>query len=205
MTNTAAADMARAESLVGQALAAAPRSTSVHWAKGQILRAQRRYVEAIPEYEAVLASNRNSARALFTLGQCKLFAGSIEETIPLIERALRLSPRDPRPGVGYAMTGLVHLLQSRTDEAVAWLERARNTAPAHAQMRAWLAAAYALRGETERAATELAEARWLSGDDRYSSLARLRAVLNYWGAPKVRALFEATYFTGLKLAGMPEE
>ena len=74
-------------------------------------------------------------------------------------------------------------------------------------MRAWLAAAYALRGETDRAAAELAEARRLSGDNRYSSLARLRAV-GYWGVPavpKIRALFEATYFAGLQLAGMPEE
>jgi TolB-like protein len=204
MTDTAAADMARAEYLIGQALAAAPRSASVHWAKGQILRAQRRYVEAIPEYEAVLTSNRNSARSLFCLGMCKLFAGNIEETIPLIERAMRLSPRDPRPGGWYQGIGLVHLLQSRTDEAVIWLERARNTAPAHALMRAQLAAAHALNAETERAVAELAEARRLSGDNRFSSLARLRAVGN-WGVPKIRALFEATFFAGLKLAGMPEE
>jgi len=36
------------------------------------------------------------------------------------------------------------------------------------------------------------------------SLARLRAV-GYWGVPKIRALFETTYFAGLRLAGMPEE
>jgi hypothetical protein len=28
---------------------------------------------------------------------------------------------------------------------------------------------------------------------------------NYWGVPKIRALFEATYFVGLRKAGMPEE
>jgi len=67
-----------------------------------------------------------------------------------------------------------------------------------------LAAAYALKGETEHAAAELAEARRLSGDNRFSSLARLKAVGN-WGVPKIRALFEATYFTGLHKAGMPEE
>ena len=44
----------------------------------------------------------------------------------------------------------------------------------------------------------------LSGDDRFSSIARLRAV-QYFGVPKIRALFEATYFVGLRLAGMPEE
>ena len=27
----------------------------------------------------------------------------------------------------------------------------------------------------------------------------------YYGVPKIRALFEATYFAGLRKAGMPEE
>ena len=53
-------------------------------------------------------------------------------------------------------------------------------------------------------AAELAEARRYGADDRYSSLARLRAI-GYFGVPKIRALFEATYFAGLRKAGMPEE
>ena len=51
---------------------------------------------------------------------------------------------------------------------------------------------------------ELAEARRLSVDGRYSSVTRLKAV-GYFGVPKVRALFEGTFFAGLRLAGMPEE
>jgi hypothetical protein len=67
-----------------------------------------------------------------------------------------------------------------------------------------------LRGDTERAATELAEARRLRGDDRYSSIARLKVVGNFgmpgdFGVPKIRELFEATYLAGLRKAGMPEE
>jgi tetratricopeptide (TPR) repeat protein len=205
MTDTAAADLARAEYLVGQASAAAPRNPDVRWAKGQILRAQRRFAEAIPEYEAVLASNRNSVSALWVLGQCKLFTGSIEETIPLIERAMGLSPHEPRVSAWCQNIGLVHLLQSRTDEAITWFERARNDSPDHPHMRAQLASAYALNGESDRAAAELAEARRLSGDDRFSSIAHLRDVVGYWGVPKIRALFEATYFAGLRKAGMPEE
>jgi hypothetical protein len=50
----------------------------------------------------------------------------------------------------------------------------------------------------------LAEARKSSGDDRYSTIARLMT-LGYWGAPKLRALFEATFFAGLRKAGMPEK
>ena len=60
------------------------------------------------------------------------------------------------------------MVQSRTNEAVLWLEKARNAAPRHPNIRAQLASAYALAGETELAAVELAEARRLSGDDRFS-------------------------------------
>ena len=59
MTDTAAADIARAEELAGQALAASPRSGLAHYAKGQVLRAQNRYGEAISEYETAIAFNRN--------------------------------------------------------------------------------------------------------------------------------------------------
>jgi predicted Zn-dependent protease len=98
---------------------------------------------------------------------------------------------------------LVHLLQSRTDEAIAWLKRARAANPKIAYFRAALASACGLKGETERAAAELAEARKLSGNDRYSSIARFAA--GDFGVPEIRALYEATYFVGLRKAGMPEE
>jgi len=163
-----------------------------------VLRAQRRFAEAIPEYEAALALDRNWVRAYYALGQCKLFAGSIEE------QAIRLSPRDPELGIHYHQIGLVHLLQSRTDEAIVWLEKARGAMPQRPDIHANLASAYALKGHTERGAAELAEARRLNPDDRYTNIARLQAVGN-WGVPKIRALFEATYFVGLRFAGMPEE
>jgi hypothetical protein len=62
--------------------------------------------------------------------------------------------------------------------------------------------AYALKGDLDRASAELAEARKLSRDGRYSSIARLKG--GSW-VPKVRALAEATYFAGLRKAGVPEE
>ena len=201
--DSAAADLTRAEGLAAQALAAAPRSLLAHLAKGQVLRAQRRFAEAIPEYETAIAANRNLVSALHALGQCKLYTGSIDEAIPLAEQAICLSPRDPQLGVWYLTIGLVHLLQSRTDEAIVWLERARGHSPAHPGIRAGLASAYALNGETERAAAELADARRLFSHGPVWSLSRLKA--RYWGVPSVNALFEATLFAGLRKAGMPEE
>jgi TolB-like protein/DNA-binding winged helix-turn-helix (wHTH) protein len=206
MTDTVEADLLRAEGLAARAMAASPNGTLPHFAKATLLRAQHRWAEAISEYETVLALNRNSVFAFFALGQCKLFIGSIEETIPLIERAIRLSPRDPALGVWYQHIGLVHLLQSHTPEAIIWLEKARNSWPAQSHIRAQLASAYALNGEVERATAELAEARRLSGDDRGSSIARLRALGVYGAvAPKIQALFETNFFAGLRKAGVPEE
>jgi len=121
-----------------------------------------------------------------------------------VQQAIRLSPRDHNLGYWYNSIGLTHLLQLRIDEAIVWFEKARSANPAHPLVRSNLAAAYGIKGEGERAAAELAEARRLSGDDRFSSIARLKAI-RYFGVPKIRALFVATYFPGLRKAGMPEE
>jgi adenylate cyclase len=205
-TDSAAADLARAEGLVDQALAASPRYALAHFAKGRLLRAQCRWEEAIPKYEAALALNHNLVVALHELGWCKLCAGSIEEAIPLAEQAIRLSPRDPFIGGQYHLIGTVVLLRSHTDEAIVWFEKARSAMPTAAWPRSRLAAAYALRGETEHAAAELAEAQRLDGGNRFSSIARLKAYPGaWWGVPKTRALWEATYFAGLRKAGMPEK
>jgi len=206
MSGTATADIARAEVLVEQALASAPRSALAHFAKANVLRARNRFEEAIPEFETVIAVNRNWANAHSNLGWCRFLAGELEALIPAQQRAIRLSPRDPFIGMFYGRVGRAHLLQSRTEEAVVWLEKARNASPGHPMYRALLASAYALNGDAERAAGELGEARKLVADDRYSSIAGSRPlVYSGWGAPKIRPLVEATYFAGLRKAGVPEE
>jgi len=204
LTDSVAADLAQAEGLVEQALAASPRNAFAHLIKGNVLRAQHRCEHAIPGYETALASNRNFVGALNGLGWCKLYAGSLEEVVPLGEQAIRLSPRDPGIGRWYLLIGTAHLLQSRTDEAIVWLEKARTAMPAVPSHHSLLASAYALRGETERAAAELAEARRLRGEGSFPSIAKMQAT-GYFGVPETRALFETTYFAGLRKAGMPEE
>jgi tetratricopeptide (TPR) repeat protein len=64
MTYSRTADIARAKDLVTQSLTISPRSTLAHYVNAHILRAEGRCGEAIPEYEMVIASNRNFAGAL---------------------------------------------------------------------------------------------------------------------------------------------
>jgi TolB-like protein len=105
MTDSAASDLTRAETLADRALAAFPSTALAHYAKAQVLRAQQRFEEAISEYETVLALNRNWVQAIAALGYCKFVTGSIEEAIPAQERAIRLSPRDPEIWLYYYWIG----------------------------------------------------------------------------------------------------
>jgi hypothetical protein len=95
------------------------------------------------------------------------------------------------------------LLQSRIEEAIIWLEKAHIGNPGSPWPHAWLASAYGLKGDMDRAAAELAEARRLLGGRAYSSIAAMRA--SNWGVPAIRELHEVTFFAGLRKAGVPEE
>jgi TolB-like protein/class 3 adenylate cyclase len=201
---SAVTDIARAEALIDEVVAMSPRHPRANLIKGQILRAQQQYDRAIPEYEAAIALDRNSVQAIAALGLCKLLTGAIEEAIPAQEYAIRLSPRDILLPNWYWRIGMVHLLQSRIDEAIPWLERARGANPQLAGPHAWLVSAYALKGDARRAAAELAEARRLSGDSRYASIASYKAPQRL-GAPSIMALAEKTFFAGLRKAGVPDE
>jgi len=195
-------DLQRAEKLANQALAEAPNSGLAHLAKGQTLRAESRCADAIPEYEAALAIDRSRAPAYAHLGWCKFLTGSVEDVIPDFEQAIRLSPNEPGIAVWQGRLGIVELLQSHTDQALTWLERANLANPRLPFVHAYLAAALALKGETERSRAELAEAQRLS--PTYGSLANVKKSPMY-DDPKLRALAEATYFRGLRQAGLTGE
>ena len=206
LTSSAEEDIARAESLATKALAASPRSGLAHFVNGTILRARKQCGKAISEYETVIALEPSYVRALADLGRCKIFIGPIEDAISAHEQAIRLSPNDAAIGVWYWRLGQAHLLLARTSEAIHWLEKARSVSPGLPFIHAHLASAHGLQGESELAAAELAVARRLGGEGFYASIARVRArVIGLFEVPETRALFEATYLTGLRKAGVPEE
>jgi TolB-like protein/Tfp pilus assembly protein PilF len=204
MAGAAAADISRAAELAAQAVVRSPASACAHSAQGQVLCAQGRYQEAISAFETARTINPAWPHLYGFLSECKLWTGSIADAIPLVEQAIRINPHDGWAATWYWKLGRLHLVQSRTNEAIAWLERARRANPQLPGVHAMLASAYALNGEINNAAAELEEARALNGDGRYASLSRLKRIANF-GAPEIRDLFEATYFVGLRKAGIPEE
>jgi adenylate cyclase len=194
-------DLRRAEDLDARALAVAPNSAIAHYVKGQVLRAQARYSDAIPEYETAIALDRSRAPAYAHVGWCKFLSGSMDGAIPYLEQAIHLSPHEPGIAVWYGQIGVMELLQGNTDEALAALERAHSENARLPFVHAYLAAAYATKGDSKRAAEELAQARRLSTG--YASLAAVKKSI-WYDDPKIRALAEANYFPALRRAGLPE-
>jgi adenylate cyclase len=202
-SNSEDADLKRADELTTKAVMASPRSAQAHFAKGDVWRARRQCKEAIPEYEAALALDRNFASASASIGRCQIYIGQIEAGIAAEERAFRLSPRGGYDATFYFRIGEGHLLLAQIDKAIVWLEKARDGNSAFSYIPAYLAAAYALKGETARAVAELAEARRLC-QSCYKSIAHMRARSRY-ETSDVRARAEATLYAGLRKAGVPEE
>jgi adenylate cyclase len=201
MSESPTADIERAEDLIAQVLRESPRGALTHFVKGQLLRLERRYEDAIPEYEAVLALDRNQVPALVHLSICKFMTGLEEKTIPLIQEAIRLSPRDPMIANWYYRIGLVHLYRRRTAEAIHWLRKACRTNPKYVLAVWTLASAYGIAGDG-RAAPALAEARKLDAQQRYATLELVRS---NWVAIRPDTRFETIFLAGLRNAGLPEK
>jgi TolB-like protein len=220
MSDSPAEDIKRAETLLATALAAAPSNPFLHYVKGQILRAvaqgpfaldaearTARFADAIPEYEIMLAANPNAVGVIPHLAWCKFMTGAPDEAISLLEKAIRLSPRDPRLYLWYTRLGTVHLFEGHLEDAILWLEKARRANPPFPAPHAFLAAAYGLAGDLTRAAAELAEVHQglkRRNDDRFGTIAmdRKNADLN---TPVLHDRFEQYVITGLRKAGEPEE
>jgi tetratricopeptide (TPR) repeat protein len=176
-----------------------------HHTRGQLLRVRRQCDEAIPEYQSAIALDPNLPHAYAWLADCKLKTGSIEGVIPLLDRAIQLSPQDPSIGPWYWRIGIVHVYRHQPEEAVAWLEKAlaaySTRGPAAGYwVHGWLAAALAMKGDIARAKSELNEA-WKY--PFYRSLAAIKADPIY-AERRVAPLAEPSFIAGLRAAGMPE-
>jgi TolB-like protein len=197
-------DLARAEQLLLEALEADANSVPAHAEMGRVHRFQNRLPEARIELETAVAIDRNSVFALRQLGQTLMWLGQPEAGIPLIEKAIQLSPRDPSLASAYWGVGVCHLLLEHTDRALDFLKRARAENPRFWRIHLWLAAALSLKGEVNEAKAVLTESIKLRPE--VNSLARLRAVGGGGiGSPQYWALREKTLNVGLRRAGLPDE
>jgi len=102
-----------------------------------------------------------------------LYLGQPEAAIPPLEQAIRLSPDDPNVAMTYWALGTCQLLLGRVDQAIGLLQTARAANAGLWMPYFYLAGAYGLKGDLDRARSALAESLRLKPALR--SVARMRA------------------------------
>jgi TolB-like protein/DNA-binding winged helix-turn-helix (wHTH) protein/Tfp pilus assembly protein PilF len=196
-----AADVAVAETAVAQLLVIDQNHVVGNHVRGFLLRLQRRTGAAREAFQTVAALNPNFPPAHAQLGVTAIESGRPEEAIEAIERAIRLSPRDPDHSLWLSFIGMAELHRGRLQEAVSFLGHALevDTSTATAVQRAYLASALMLVGRTTEGRAALAEFRKAKPS---ATIASLRAA-----ARSTDAAFMAQqerFFEGLRMAGLPE-
>jgi peptide/nickel transport system substrate-binding protein len=168
-------DLPRAEHLLQEAvdMGSVSNRATAHFTLGVLRQMQTRLPEAQTEFETAISLDPNNARTYSHLGETLLYLGQPEAAIPPLEQAIRLSPDDPNVAMTYWALGTCQLLLGRVDQAIGLLQTARA-----ANARLWmpyfyLAGAYGLKGDLDRARSALAESLRLKPALR--SVARMRA------------------------------
>jgi adenylate cyclase len=194
----------QADEFASRALAMDPNYYWAHAAKATVLLAQKRPEPGIAELEQSLALNPSFAPAYIPLALANNFLGQPEKTIPLMDRVIRLSPRDPKLYRFYHMKGWAFLMLQQDDQAIEWLRRELAINPDEPISEALLAAALALDGQSAEAHEALQRYYSLAGTKSTTIAQYKTQQLSISSNPKYLA-FAERFRDGLRKAGMAEE
>jgi tetratricopeptide (TPR) repeat protein len=164
---------------------------------------QNRLPEAKSEFETAVSLDPTNARAQLHLGETRLFLGEPEAAIAPLEQGIRLTPDAPNLAIGYWALGTCQLLLGRVDQAIDLLQTARAADPRLWVPYLYLAGAYGLKGDFDKARSALAES--IRIKPAVKSLARMRAENRWLSDPRYQALQVKTLNVGLRRAGFPDQ
>jgi tetratricopeptide (TPR) repeat protein len=163
---------------------------------------QNRLPEAQSEFETAVSLDPTNARAQLHLGETRLFLGEPEAGTAPLEQAIRLVPDGSNLAIAYWALGTCQLLLGRVDQAIDLLQTARAANPRLWVPYLYLAGAYGLKGDLDKAKAALAELMRLK--PAIKSLARMRAENRWLTDPRYQALEVKTLNVGLHRAGLPD-
>jgi adenylate cyclase len=187
--------------VVEKALTLDPNSARAHLAEGVLFLALRNPSECARANENAIALDRNLALAYNNLGASLIHMGQPEKAIPIVEQAMRLDPLGPQITFMQANMGKANLFLGRTDAAIDWLLKARRSNPGIARNLAFLAAAYACKGDDTQASAIAGNLRHIAPQYRLSESPDGPGPFS--SAPYLR-LYEEILLPAARKAGVPE-
>ena len=191
-------DLREADAVIAKVLARDAQNAMAHFIKGDILKAQKKHEQAVPEFEIAISLDRNLALAYEALGHAKILLGQSTAALPLIETAVRLSPHDPALNLWlfHMCHAFTHLGQDT--EAIRWCLKSVAAGPL------WLAyidlaSAYAWTGRESDARNAVAELQKLMPDYTVQKWANAGFSTNPVFLGEYQRIIE-----GLRKSGLPE-
>ena len=156
---------------------------------------ERDYEEGTSLAERAVTLNPNSAVAWRQGGYALVLCGRPAQALEYLQRAVRLSPRDPRAEDCWAGIALALIQLDRDKEAVLAARKGAQGNPNSATVWRVFAAALALVGQTDEAQTAIKR---LLAIDPSCTLTSMAVRYGYSETARAR------YFEGMRKAGLPE-
>ena len=197
-TDDPKASLEHAARAAEKAVALDARDPVARLARGRVYIFRHAYAKAIAEMESALELNANFDRAYYCLGLALLYGGRPDESIPQLEKAIRLNPRSPISWAYLDMLARAYFNLERYEEAAAWFEKATQQPNASFLPFVHAAAALGHLGRIDEAREMLAEGKKRKPD---FSADTVRSTVGMYG----RHSGADQIIEGLHKTGLPKE
>jgi adenylate cyclase len=153
--NAGTDELAKAAEAVKEALNIDPGIPLAHYADGFVHRAKGEHQAASDAFDRAITHDPDFARAYAQKAAEQINLGYPDRAQDLVEKAIELSPQDSSLGVFYWILGRAQFFAGHYPEAIPYLEKSIEWRPNLWYNRLYLASAYALANDVDKAKTVL--------------------------------------------------
>jgi adenylate cyclase len=192
----------QAEEAIAKAVAINPNVAQAYYTQGLIRRAKNDQLGALEALSRAVEVNPNFPRALAEKANQLTSLGRPAEAPPLVEKAIKLSPRDPALGGVYWIMGRAHFVSGDYRNAIVWLQKSVALRPNDWFNRLYLVSAYALDRQKDEAKKVLRE---FNDNPRFAGYSLQRVAEEMKVLPNDNPLIVSArqkVHEGLQIAGM---
>jgi len=192
----------QAEEAIAKAVAINPNVAQAYYTQGLIRRAKNDQLGALEALSRAVEVNPNLPRALAEKANQLTSLGQPADAPELVEKAIKLSPRDPALGGFYWIIGRAHFVSGDYRKAIVWLQKSVELRPNDWFNRLYLVSAYALDRQKDEAKKVLHE---FNDNPRFAGYSLQRVAEEMKVLPNDNPLIVSArqkVHEGLQIAGM---